>query len=158
MEKILVSACLIGAPVRYDGADKLIRAGLLETWRNERRLVPVCPETAGGLPVPRPPAEIMNSRVIDRNGRDVTLEFEAGARAALDLARTHGCRFALLKENSPSCGSNFIYDGSFSGAKLSGAGVSAALLAMNGVRVFSEHEIERLGAAIAATEAVSCEG
>jgi uncharacterized protein YbbK (DUF523 family) len=152
MEKILVSACLIGAPVRYDGADKLIRHELLEAWRAEGRLVPICPETAGGLPVPRPPAEIAENRVIDNMGCDVTAEFDAGAHAALDLARTHRCRFALLKENSPSCGVNFIYDGSFSGVKRDGVGIAAALLKTNGVKLFSEDEVDALQRAIAACD------
>ncbi|MEZ5896137.1 MAG: DUF523 domain-containing protein [Parvularculaceae bacterium] len=155
MEKILVSACLTGAPVRYDGADRLVRHRLIEQWRGEGRLVAICPEIAGGLPVPRPPAEIVDGRVVDTTGRDVSAEFAAGAAAALDLARAHHCRFALLKENSPSCGVNFIHDGAFAGVTINGVGVAARALADADVRVFSEHEIDALAAALAAAEAGS---
>ena len=158
MEKILVSACLTGAPVRFDGAGRLVRHRLIEQWRAEGRLIPICPEMAGGLPVPRPPAEIVDGRVIDRTGRDVSAEFAAGAEAALDLARAHHCRFALLKENSPSCGVNFIHDGAFAGVTIAGVGVAARALAAAGVRIFSEDEIDALAAAIAAAEAGSPAG
>lgn len=156
-EKILVSACLIGRPVRYNGAAKPLAHPALERWRTEGRIVPVCPEVMAGFSTPRPPAEIAAgengaavldgaAKVVDATGEDVTGLFVAGARIALDLARQHGCRFALLIDGSPSCGSAFIYDGSFSGAKHPGAGVTAAFLRENGVEVFSDADIEALEA------------
>jgi uncharacterized protein YbbK (DUF523 family) len=158
--KILVSACLLGRPVRYDGTAKPVADDALETWRAEGRLIAICPETAGGLAVPRAPAEIAGGetgeavlsgpgRVIDAAGDDVTAFFLAGAEAALALARAHGCRFALLKEGSPSCGANRICDGSFSGRKHRGGGVAAALLRRHGVEVFAETEIDALRARLA---------
>lgn len=148
MDKILASACLLGAPVRHDGGHKRVSDARIEVWRREGRLVPVCPEEAGGLGTPRPASEIMGSRVVASTGADVTSEFERGAKAALDLARRHGCRFALLKENSPSCGVNFVHDGSFSGRKVGGAGVTAALLRAQGVQTFSENDLDALEAAL----------
>lgn len=156
-EKILVSACLIGRPVRYNGAAKPLAHPALERWRAEGRIVSVCPEVMAGFSIPRPPAEIAAggsgaavldgaARVMDATGEDVTGRFVEGARIALGLAREHGCRFALLIDGSPSCGSGFIYDGSFSGGKHPGAGVTAALLRENGVEVFSDREIEALEA------------
>ncbi|WP_434654907.1 DUF523 domain-containing protein [Pseudomonas sp. R3-56] len=150
MQKILVSRCLLGHRVRYDGG----ASGpfdLLQHWLDEGRLVPLCPEVAGGLPTPRPAAEIPggqgarvfdgNAAVITTEGEDVSAQFLSGAYQALALAREHGIRIAVLKANSPSCGNLLTYDGTFSGVKIRGEGVTAALLKRNGVRVFSELEL-----------------
>jgi len=149
---ILVSACLVGARVRYDG--RLFREvpPALVRWQAGDLLVPVCPEVAGGCPVPRPPAEISGgtgadvlageARVINNRGKDVTAAFLDGARCALALAREKGAVMAILKANSPSCGNRNIYNGTFSGAKRAGAGVAAALLERHGIRVFSEKDLE----------------
>lgn len=155
MIKILISACLLGHHVRYDGTSKSSGHPAVERWRKEGRLVALCPEQAAGLGTPRPPAEIEGAmsgydvltgkaRVFDSSGIDVSGLYALGARAALDLARENGCRYALLKENSPSCGPRFVYDGSFSGVKHDGSGVTAALLHEHGITVFSETEIDRL--------------
>lgn len=142
MHKILVSACLLGEPVRYNGADKFCDDALMQQWVRDGRVVPVCPEIAGGLGVPRLPAEIVNGAVIDRDGRDVTANFEDGARHALELARMNGVQVAVLKEGSPSCGSSYTYDGTFTSTRVAGrAGVTTALLREHGIRVFSEHEV-----------------
>lgn len=141
MEKILVSWCLLGRPVRYDGRAKTSDSELLAQWREEGRLVPACPEVAGGLAVPRPPAELVGNRVLTANGYDVTAEFRRGAEAALETARRHGISMAILKEGSPSCGSSRIYDGSFTGTSIQGAGITTALLTLHGIRVFSETQI-----------------
>jgi uncharacterized protein YbbK (DUF523 family) len=152
MIKILISACLLGEKVRYHGGDAAVSDGILETWRREGRLVPICPEVAGGLSVPRPAAEIQGAggravlngiaRVLTSGGANVTDAFLAGARAGLDASRRDEVRIAVLKEGSPSCGSKEIHDGTFSGRRKTGAGVTAALLAENQVRVFNEHELE----------------
>jgi uncharacterized protein YbbK (DUF523 family) len=151
MEKVLVSACLLGDLVRYNGAALILEDQTLTQWRKEGRLVSICPEVAGGLPVPRPRAEIVRgdghtvlngrSSVISITGQDVTRFFLTGAQKALELARAYIIRLAVFKEGSPSCGSGYIYDGSFSGIKKPGNGVAAALLDKNGVRVFSERNI-----------------
>lgn len=145
---VLISACLMGAPVRYDGKGKPLGGDVLATLSAHCRLVPLCPEMAGGFLVPRPPAEIENgrtgddvldghARVLERGGRDVTRLFVAGAEAALSHVREHDCRYAMLIDASPSCGSEMIYDGDFSGRKHAGSGVTAALLARHGIEVFT---------------------
>jgi uncharacterized protein YbbK (DUF523 family) len=162
MERILVSACLLGRPVRYDGTGRRSDDALFQQWRREGRLVPVCPEVTGGLPVPRPPAEISGgrgadvldgrARVLTRDGEDVTRHFVAGARHALDQARACGAKIAILKENSPSCGSLGVYDGTFSGTRISGEGVTTALLERHGIEVFAEDAIEAAAARLAELE------
>ena len=155
--KILISACLLGQPVRYDGKGKPLSHPAIERWRKEGRLVTICPEMAGGMPVPRPPAEIEKgasgldvlegrARVLELTGGDVTAEFIAGAEKALALAEANGCTHALLIDGSPSCGSVAIYDGSFSGVRHAGNGVTAALLGKAGIAVFSPADIDRLDA------------
>jgi uncharacterized protein YbbK (DUF523 family) len=151
MEKVLVSACLLGEHVRYNGIVKSFESHVLNSWNRHGRVVAICPEVAGGLPVPRPRSEIfggdgsqvLNGRkkVINSNGQDVTECFLAGAQKALELAGSLGIRLAILKEGSPSCGSGYIYDGSFSKIKKPGKGVTAALLQEKGIRVFNEREI-----------------
>lgn len=133
---LLVSACLLGLPCRYDGAAK--PAPQVLALMEEYRLIPVCPEQLGGLPTPRPPAECRGCRVINRAGRDVTAEYVRGAESALELARLYGCRGAILKERSPSCGCGYIYDGSFSGTLIPGDGVTARLLKAHGIPVTGE--------------------
>lgn len=147
-----MSACLLGRPVRYDGAAKNVDDELVGRWRAEGRVIPFCPEVSGGLPVPRPPAEIVGgdgeavldgtARVLTGAGADVTAAFVQGARLALDAARRGGARVAILKEGSPSCGSLRIYDGRFSGTSIPGHGVTTALLERSGVRVFDEDQID----------------
>ena len=137
---ILVSACLLGTPCRYDGASRpcgeLARLEVLG-----HRLIPVCPEVMGGLPTPRPPAELQrDGRVVDRAGTDVTEAYRLGAEEVLELARAHRCTLAVLKERSPSCGRGQIYDGSFTGRLTEGSGVTARLLEEHGVQVYGESE------------------
>ncbi len=153
--KILISACLAGLPVRYDGAAKPLVHAVVERWRAQRRLVTLCPELAGGFQVPRPPAEIENgmngddvldgrARVLEISGGDVSAAYVDGARIALDVAQQNGCRHALLIDGSPSCGSGFVYDGTFSGIRHGGQGVTAALLRRSGIAVYSDREVDRL--------------
>jgi uncharacterized protein YbbK (DUF523 family) len=141
LSKILVSACLLGEKVRYDGGHAWCADPVLERWAREGSLISFCPETAAGLPAPRPPDEIVDGRVIDAEGHDMTSVFDAGAHLALKICRTHDIRLAILKENSPSCGSGFIYDGTFGGVKIPGQGRTAGLLSRHGVAVFSEDRI-----------------
>jgi uncharacterized protein YbbK (DUF523 family) len=161
--KILVSACLLGRPVRYNGSAKPLAHPALERWQSEGRLVAICPELTAGFSVPRPPAEIAQGKsgedvlaetagVIEHGDTDVTDLYLAGARAALDMAHAQNCRFALLIDGSPSCGSRFIHNGDFDGAIHAGAGVTAALLRANGITVFADSEIEGLEQAIDAAD------
>lgn len=158
--RILVSACLLGAPVRYDGRGKPLLSPDLERWRAEGRVVAFCPEVAAGLPTPRLAAEIVGgagadviaggARVLASDGSDVSAAFLAGAEAALRLAQAENCRFALLIDGSPSCGSDTLYDGTFSGRRVAGAGVTATVLRRAGIAVFAPAAIAALAAALAA--------
>lgn len=134
--KLLVSACLLGTPCRYDGKSKPCEAVVRLGERHE--LIPVCPETAGGLPTPRVPSERAGSRVVNRAGEDVTAQYERGARTVLETARAEGCTVAILKEKSPACGNGVIYDGTFTKTLTDGYGVAAELLMQNGIRVLGE--------------------
>jgi len=134
--RILVSACLLGLPCRYDGKSKPCDRVIALAERHE--LVPFCPEIYGGLPTPRVPAERAGDRVINRAGVDVTENYRSGARQALELAKMLDCKAAILKEKSPSCGSGLIYDGTFSGVLVPGDGVTVELLKENGIAVYGE--------------------
>ena len=142
MEKILISACLLGKPCRYDGKAKPYER--IEALKKKYELIPVCPEMSGGLPTPRLPAEIKDGQVINSKGLDVTREYTRGALETLNLAKEHNITLAILKERSPSCGKGKIYDGSFSGTLTDGNGITAELLIKNGITVLGESEIENL--------------
>lgn len=133
---ILVSACLLGIPCRYDG--KSVASDSVLSLAARHHLVPICPEQLGGLPTPRQPAEIRGDTVQTQDGQDVTAQFARGARLAYDLARLCNCRHAILKQRSPSCGSARVYDGSFSGTLRDGEGLTAAYLRSHGIRVVDE--------------------
>jgi len=149
--RVLVSACLLGEEVRYNGASALVSSPVLARWLAEGRVIRFCPEVAGGLGVPRPAAEISGgggdavldgqARVVTKAGADVTASFLRGAHAALDAAAAQNVRLAILKDGSPSCASEAIYDGTFSGVTHDGRGVTAALLERHGIRVFSERHL-----------------
>ncbi|MDD5560191.1 DUF523 domain-containing protein [Candidatus Methylomirabilis sp.] len=153
MHRVLVSACLLGERVRHNGEHKQSHDSVLQRWLREGRVVPFCPEVAGGLPVPRPAAEITEAggrssvllgtgRVLDVNGRDVSAFFVAGAQQALEYTRRDSIRVAVLKEGSPSCGTSFIYDGTFTSRRVPGQGVTTALLRQAGIHVFNEFQFE----------------
>jgi uncharacterized protein YbbK (DUF523 family) len=148
MEKILISSCFLGNKVRYDGGDNLLVDNTLMRWKLQNRLVVICPELAGGLTTPRAAAEIQRISegiaVKTIIGEDVTTAFEQGANRALLLCQTHGIRYALLKESSPSCGSSSIYNGEFSQQKIAGQGVTTTLLRAHGIQVFSEKNLTAL--------------
>jgi len=143
----------MGDSVKYHGGHNLCEHPKLQAWASEGRLVKVCPEVTGGLPTPRQPAEVTpdndgqdvltgKAAVIDNTGIDVTEAFVAGAKAALALAKAHNIKIAILKENSPSCGGQGIYDGHFQGIRKTGRGVTAALLHAHGISVFSEDSVD----------------
>ena len=149
--RILVSACLLGFPTRYDGKLEPLGSDVLSRWVSEGRVVTACPEVDGGLATPRPAAEIRSAEtaaVLDGEvsgvtevGCDVTDAFVAGAKRALALCREHGLKLALMKEYSPSCGLTQVHNGEFAQRLRPGAGVAVELLHRNGIRVFSELEI-----------------
>ena len=144
MEKqnILVSACLLGKPCRYDGASKPNEAVI--ALGEKYNLIPVCPEVAGGLSTPRTPSEIVGERVLMRDGRDVTEHYKLGAEFGLDVARTNACTVAILKARSPSCGKGQVYDGSFTVTLTSGDGITAKLLSDAGITVLTEENLCKL--------------
>ncbi|KGJ88093.1 DUF523 domain-containing protein [Thalassotalea sp. ND16A] len=144
MQKILISSCFLGNKVRFDGKTKTLIDPQIATWQLQGRLVVICPETTGGLPVPRPRAEQLADKVFDEFGNNVTEPFQQGAEAALNLCQQHHIGYALLKEYSPSCGSRAVYDGHFQGNKIPGMGVTAKLLTANGVKVYSELTLAEL--------------
>ena len=115
---------------------------LFASWMKEGRLISICPEMAGGLPTPRPPAEMINGKVLSNQGEDVSDAFQRGAEAALQLCQKYQIKIAILKARNPSCGNEEIYDGTFSGQVMPGQGVTAALLTQHGVQVFNENQIE----------------
>ncbi|THH37169.1 DUF523 domain-containing protein [Aliishimia ponticola] len=169
MERILISACLIGQPVRYNGTDKRSGAeAILSRWQEEGRLVPICPELAAGLPVPRPPAEIIaapdkagphpdgadvlarRAELRDVTGADLSDAFRRAADHAARLAARHGCRHAVLTDGSPSCGVTFIHDGTFTGRTVPGFGTTTAALRAAGLTVWPENRIAALDALLQA--------
>lgn len=138
MENLLISACLLGFECKYSGGSNRLPEERIAALRREYRLIPVCPESAGGLPTPRDPSERLGDRVLSIKGKDVTAEFEKGAETALILAKRYGCKKALLKRSSPSCGGETVYDGTFTGTIIPGQGVTAELLRAEGIEVFGE--------------------
>ncbi|MCB9494545.1 MAG: DUF523 domain-containing protein [Desulfobacteraceae bacterium] len=154
MAKILISSCLLGFKVRYNGSDMPVSDKNFEKLCSENQIIPFCPEVSAGLEIPRLPAEIQggdgtdvlsgDARVLCNNGFDVTDSFLAGAKKALEICIRESIFFAVLTESSPSCGSKLIYDGSFSGIKKNGKGVTAALLENYGIKVFSQNEIPEI--------------
>lgn len=143
-EPLLISACLLGVACRYDGRSKPLDRAVLRTLMDRWQLVPVCPEQLGGLASPRDPSERRGDAVVSRSGTDVTAQYQRGAQQACYLADLFGCKTALLKERSPSCGSGQVYDGSFTGTLTAGDGVAAAALKAQGIRVLGESQLEHL--------------
>ena len=137
MENIIVSACLLGVSCRYDGNSKPNEK--IIDLKEKYNLIPICPEIMGGLPTPRMPAEIKDGRVKTENGIDVTEEYKKGADEAIKLAKLFGCKKAILKENSPSCGCGKIYNGEFIRTLKDGNGITAELFMKNGIDVFGEN-------------------
>lgn len=146
---ILVSSCLLGNNVKYNGGSNPCE--IIIKHKDCGHFIPICPETFGKLPCPRPPAEIKNgtgsdvlggkARILDKDGKDVTAEFKSGAEICVQLLTKHHITAAILKERSPSCGSKLIYDGTFSSSRIPGQGVTAALLTRAGVPIYSEEDM-----------------
>lgn len=142
MQNLIISACLIGCKTRYSG--KTSELPELEELKKRYHLIPVCPEQLGGLATPRDPAEQRGDRVVTVKGEDVTAQFTAGAEEVLRLAKLFDCDTAILKERSPSCGYGRVYDGTFSGTLTDGSGLTAGLLAENGIRILGESRVGEL--------------
>ena len=138
---IIVSACLLGENCKYSGGNNYNEDVI--RYLAGKDYLPVCPEIAGGLSSPRPPAEIINRRVVDKEGKDITSAFLKGAETTLSLAKRHKASLCILKANSPSCGCGKIYDGSFCGKKIPGNGLTAAILLENGFEIITEEDLKR---------------
>lgn len=147
--KILVSACLLGINCKYSGGNNYSEA--LARLAEEHELIPVCPEVLGGLPVPRTPAELVHGVVTAKDGTIVDKEFRRGAEEALRIALEKEADLAVLQSRSPSCGPREIYDGTFSGRRIPGKGVFAALLSENGIRILDIEELEVAGSSLLCT-------
>ncbi len=133
---LLLSACILGADCKYNGGNNY-RDGIFDLF-TKYNVIPVCPETAGGLERPREPSEKVGNRVLSKSGKDVTAEFKKGADATLKIAKNRNAEYAVLKAKSPSCGCGMIYDGSFGGKVIPGNGVTAELLLNNGIKIYNE--------------------
>lgn len=148
---ILVSACLLGINCKYDG-DNNSHEGV-KNYLRDKQFILVCPEQLGGLSTPRIPCEIVNGtgnevlynkcKVKNKEGMDMTKNFLKGAHETLKIAKLYGCKKAILKEGSPSCGSSKIYDGTFQGNKINGLGVTASILKNEGIDIISEKQLEK---------------
>ncbi|QKG28419.1 putative DUF523 domain protein [Campylobacter sp. RM16187] len=140
-EKILVSACLLGVNCKYNGSnnqtDELERK--FNHIASKYEILSICPEELGGLTTPREVAEIKDQKVFTKSGKDVTEQFLKGAKICADIALQNGCKFAVLKSKSPSCGNKFIYDGSFSKTLKKGDGFTAKALKQLGVKILDEN-------------------
>ena len=141
--KILISSCLVGENVKYDGGNNALHVKILEQWKQEGLLVPLCPEVLGGLSVPRSPCEVIEGTqtVICKSGEDVSAEFAKGAKESLRIAKEEGVCMAILKARSPSCGKDIIYDGTFTSTRVNDSGITCKLLQESGITVFSEEEL-----------------
>ena len=142
MEKLLVSACLMGLYCRYDGKSNYLES--IKALQKRYILLYICPECEGGLSTPRLPSEIKDGKVINSNNFDNTEYFIKGAKHALEIAKKYGIKKALWKAKSPSCGKGKVYDGTFTHTLVDGNGITASLLLENGIEVFTEDELERL--------------
>ena len=138
--KIMISACLLGDNVKYNGKNNK-NADLIK-FLDDYDIIKICPEVMGGLPIPRSPSEIKDNSIINKDGYDVSEYFYKGANKVLEIALRNNIKIAILKEKSPSCGSNYIYDGTFSNSIIEGIGITAKLLKDNGIIILNENNYQ----------------
>ena len=144
-QKIIISACLLGDDVKYDGTNNsILNDPLIQKLIELDMLIKICPEVEGGLPIPRPKAEIIGNKVQNIQKIDVTQQFLLGAQKICEIAQKNSVKIAILKSKSPSCGKDFVYDGSFSKVLINGDGLSVRALKKMGVKVFSENELKKV--------------
>lgn len=139
MKKILVSACLMGYDCRYKGDN--CKSEKLTELSKDNILIPVCPEQLGGLPTPRQPGERVGGKVMAKNGADITEQYTRGADFAVEIAKANNVDYCIMKSNSPSCGKGVIYDGTFSGGKVAGNGLTVEKLLNAGFKVITENDL-----------------
>lgn len=146
-EKLLISSCLVGKLVKYNGSHNILDDNILKKLKEKFELFPFCPEVEGGLPTPRVPCEIITKdplKVLNKNGIDKTKEFISGANKTLELCNKNDIKTAILKSNSPSCSNQYIYDGTFSSKKILSKGVTSQLLENNHIKVINETQINTI--------------
>ena len=142
MDKIIVSSCILGNNTKYNGGNNY--NPLVERLKGKYIIIPICPEVMGGLGIPRIPSERINDRVINKNGDDVTNNYLLGLDKVLKLIENEEIKYAVLKDGSPSCGSKYIYDGTFTDNKIYGMGITAEGLSKLGIKIITEKEIEEI--------------
>ena len=142
--KVLISACLLGDNVKYSGGNTLTPELVTLLEKYKVKIVKICPECFAGLLIPRVPSEIREDKVYGKDGRDITEEFLSGAEKTYQIAKRKQVDFAILKERSPSCGSSYIYDGSFSGKVIQGQGLTAKKLSKENIIIFSEKNLDEI--------------
>lgn len=144
MQNVLISACLLGVDCKYNGSNNKLDDKIIHSLKEKYNLIPVCPEIMGGMPTPRNPVEITDGKVFDYDGEGFTKEFEKGSEEVVKLAKLYDATIAILKENSPSCGSNYIYDGTFNHQKIKGMGIAAHKLSKENIKLFNEENVKIL--------------
>ena len=144
MQNVLISACLLGVDCKYNGSNNKLDDKIIHSLKEKYNLIPVCPQIMGGMPTPRNPVEISDGKVFDYDGEEFTKEFEKGSEEVVKLAKLYDATIAILKENSPSCGSNYIYDGTFNHQKIKGMGIAAHKLSKENIKLFSEENVKIL--------------
>ena len=142
MEKLIISACLLGTNCKYNGKNNYNQ--LVEELKKKYELIPICPEVMGGLNIPRIPSEVKEGKVFNKDGIDVSEYFNKGALMTIDTVDKLNIKYAVLKDGSPSCGSTYIYDGSFTSTKIEGMGITAKALKNKGIIIYNENNIEKL--------------
>lgn len=144
MRKILVSECLYGGRiVQFNNSDRTVQDPRFNKWRDEGRLVPICAEVFGGLPIPRPAARRVGDKVLEMDGKDVTKEYDKGAKEALRLAKENNVVCCIMKETSPSCGSKLIRNETRE-SFIPGQGLVIDYLRDAGFKVFSEYDLSEV--------------
>lgn len=136
MEKYIVSACLVGMNTKYNGGNN--KNEKIIEFLKDKEYITICPEVSGGLTTPRSPSEIMNNKVINKEGKDVTKEFNLGTKKEIERVKDFKATIAILKSKSPSCGLNYIYDGTFTSTLIEGDGVFVKELKKLGIKILTE--------------------
>lgn len=136
---IAVSKCLVGINCKYSGGNNY--SDKLMEYLKDKDFLAICPEVTGGLKTPRVPCEISGERIISQDGQDCTKEYYFGAQEALKVCKACQVTEAILQTRSPSCGCGIIYDGTFTGNKIVGDGITAKLLKENGIKVINIEEL-----------------
>ena len=137
--KIVVSACLLGENCKYNGGNNYCPK--VAAFVEGKEVLPVCPEMAAGFGCPRIPMEIVNGRLINREGKDLQEAMEAAITNILAQLEGQDIQCAVLKSRSPTCGVRQVYDGTFSGTLIPGMGLFAAALHKQGISVVDSEEI-----------------